>query len=151
MPIHISQWLMAFGLIAGGLIAAASLIVSKKPNAKELLDKLAVHQGYIGVALLGMGAWTLLRILTHLKLYTFFMKIAPTGYKVLFSLLFLSAPIAIVLGILLGAGLFTRFTSNEAAKEQATALRDKLAKFQAPIGVVALLNGLGLLILFLVL
>ena len=38
--------------ILGGLIAASSLIVSKKPNAKELLDKLAPFQGIIGVILL---------------------------------------------------------------------------------------------------
>ncbi len=34
--------------ILGGLIAASGLIVAKKPNAKELLDKLTPYQGCVG-------------------------------------------------------------------------------------------------------
>ena len=42
-------------LLAGGLLGAANLIVAKKPNAKELIDKLTPYQGWIGVALV---LWT---------------------------------------------------------------------------------------------
>ncbi len=38
-------------LLAGGLLGAANLIVAKKPNAKELIDKLTPYQGWIGVVL----------------------------------------------------------------------------------------------------
>ena len=34
--------------IAGGILAASALIIARKPNAKELIDKLTPYQGWIG-------------------------------------------------------------------------------------------------------
>ena len=47
--------------ILGGLIAASSLIVSKKPNAQELLDKLTPYQGWIGAVLTFWGVWGIIQ------------------------------------------------------------------------------------------
>ncbi len=35
--------------IAGGILAASALIIARKPNAKQLIDKLTPYQGWIGV------------------------------------------------------------------------------------------------------
>ena len=38
----------AIVLFVCGALAASSLVIAKKPNAKELLDKLVPFQGWIG-------------------------------------------------------------------------------------------------------
>ncbi|TMQ26004.1 MAG: hypothetical protein E6J90_04825 [Deltaproteobacteria bacterium] len=49
------NWLNIVVLIAGGILAASGLIVAKKPDAKQLIDKLVPYQAVIGVALLALG------------------------------------------------------------------------------------------------
>ena len=53
--------------IIGGIIAASSLIVAKKPNAQELLDKLTPYQGWIGVVLL---IWSIQGILASIRFFS---------------------------------------------------------------------------------
>src|SRR5215468_594073 len=52
-------------LLAGGILAASGFIVAKKPNARELIDKLVPFQVLIGVAMLGLGVVNLLWQLAH--------------------------------------------------------------------------------------
>ena len=51
----------ALVLIAGGILAASGLIIAKKPDAKQLIDKLMPYQAIIGVVLLALGILNLLR------------------------------------------------------------------------------------------
>ena len=51
--------LMCSLMILGGALGAAGFIVSKKPNAKELIDKLTPFGGFIGIGLLVMEVWIL--------------------------------------------------------------------------------------------
>ena len=44
-------------LILLSIIAVPSLILSKKPNAQELLDKVAPYQGWIGLVFCFFGVW----------------------------------------------------------------------------------------------
>ena len=57
-------------LVICGALAAASFIVAKKPNAKELLDKLAPYQGWIGLVVCLWGAWTIISCFLSLGLLT---------------------------------------------------------------------------------
>src|SRR4051794_24223290 len=40
-----------------GVLGAASLIIAKKPDAKELIDKLTPYQGWIGAGSAVWGLW----------------------------------------------------------------------------------------------
>lgn len=42
--------------IAGGLIAASSFLIAKKPDAKRLFEKVAPYQGMIGLAMLVLAS-----------------------------------------------------------------------------------------------
>src|SRR5580658_10820481 len=44
-------------LVVLGILGASSLIIAKKPNAKELIAKLAPYQGWIGAVSALWGAW----------------------------------------------------------------------------------------------
>ena len=51
------------GLVSGiwlvvlGILGASSLIISKRPDAKEAIGKLAPYQGWIGAVSALWGAW----------------------------------------------------------------------------------------------
>ena len=46
-------------LIVASLVALSSFIIAKKPESKQLFDKLAPYQGFLGVGLLAWGLYDL--------------------------------------------------------------------------------------------
>jgi len=125
-------------LLAGGLLGAANLIVAKKPNAKELLEKLTPYQGWIGVVLVLWGIWDLIGVLRSLG-----------TFSVLWLVWLVTAVTELGLGFLLGYGLISKYVlgSSPQALEKGQQLRARLANYQGPLGVVAI----GLAIIFAVL
>lgn len=129
-------------LIAAGILGAASLIVAKQPNAREVIAKLTPYQGIIGIILL---IWALIvfifRILPALGLLLQFFPV--TGILLLATFL-----VAIALGFLLGYGLITQYALNKnaGAAQGGEAMRMKLAKFQGPLGLLGIGLGLWMLI-----
>ncbi len=142
----LNVYLISFGLIVGGLIAASSLIIAKKPNAKDLLAKLAPYQGYIGTALFALGIWGVLFLLPNLKFFLFALKIPIFKVKFFAIMYFVSVPVAILLGTLLGVSLVTSFMKGETVKEKGDAIRAKLMKVQVPLGLVGVITGVLMLI-----
>jgi hypothetical protein len=134
--------LFALLLIVAGLLGAASLIVAKQPNAREVIAKLTPYQGIIGIILL---IWALIvfifRILPALGLLLQFFPV--TGILLLVTFL-----VAIALGFLLGYGLIAQYALNKnaGAAQGGEAMRMKLAKFQGPLGLLGIGLGLWMLI-----
>ena len=82
--------------IAGGILAASALIIARKPNAKELINKLTPYQGWIGIVMFFWGVWAVIDCTTHLS----FLKVAP-----LFWTFWLASGVAdLLVGFLLGFG-----------------------------------------------
>src|SRR5262245_41115387 len=54
--------------LLGGLLAAAALVISKKPDAKQYIDKLAAYQAVIGVGLIVLSLINFLRMLKYLSI-----------------------------------------------------------------------------------
>jgi hypothetical protein len=118
--------------ILGGLIAASSLIVAKKPNAQELLDKLTPFQGWIGVVLTVYGVWGILQSLLNLGSIGLWWMISLAVSAVMFTV-----------GFLLAYSLISKYLleKNETAKEKGQLLRQKLTKYQIPAGVALIILG----------
>jgi hypothetical protein len=125
-------------LLAGGLLGAANLIISKKPNAKELIDKLTPYQGWIGVVLVVWGIWDLIGVFRALGV----LSDAPLWWV----LYLITAVTELALGFLLGYGLISKhvLSGNPEALEKGQQLRARLAKYQGPLGLLAI----GLAIVF---
>lgn len=128
-------------LICGGLLAASSLIIAKKPNAKELIDKLTPYQGWIGIALFVWGIWDVIS----------WVRILGVIFKVKLLLgIFLTVGVwtELLLGFLLGFGLITKYalSKNETALAKGQAIRAKLAPFAGIIGLTAIVVGVLLLV-----
>jgi len=128
-------------LIVGGLLAASNLIVAKKPDAKQLLDKLAPYQASIGIALLAIGVWNLLHAFSAPSIFEL-IKFAPLlGLSVLAMIVS-----ALLLGFLLGMPQISKWTANNAnAQQKSAALMQKIAPFQILLGLI----GIGASLIFL--
>ena len=132
---------LALLLIAGGLLGASGLIIAKKPDAKELLNKLVPYQAGIGVGLLALGLLTLLRWLGHMM---DFFKIAPLFSAALYGSCF----VAMALGFFFGMPLIAKWIPGDSpAEEKAEAMAKKLAPFQTILGIAGIVCGL-LLVLY---
>ncbi len=127
------MWLISVtALFVGGLLGAANLVIAKQPNAKDLINKLAPYQSWIGVVLLLWGLIDLFGVVRGVGVLT----IAPIWWLVYLVL----ALTEIGLGFLLGYGLISKYALQRqaSAAAQGEKLRAALTVYQAPLGVTAM-------------
>ena len=135
--------LLAILLIAAGILAAASLIVAKQPNAQEMIKKLVPFQGIIGIILLIFGLYFLFAwALPGLQIMSYFPMTAIAWLA--------SSLVAIALGVLLGYGLISQYalSKNADAARSGEAVRAKLTSYQVPLGVAGIALGIWLILLY---
>lgn len=122
-------------IIIGGILASASLIVARKPNAKELIDKLTPYQGWTGVVMTFWGVWGVINSLRFMSL----ISVAPLMWVIGLA----ASVIMLVCGFLLGFGLLTKWTlaNSPAAQIRGQAIRAKLAPLQGTFGLLAIAVG----------
>lgn len=125
--------LSALIAIAGGILASSSLIIAKKPNAKELIDKLTPFQGWIGLVLAFWGLWGTIQLVLNMGSIGLVWIIALAICVVEF-----------VVGFVLGYGLISKYLleRNESAKAKGQQLRLKLIKYQVPGGIILIILGI---------
>ncbi|HVV83823.1 MAG TPA: hypothetical protein VHE35_12195 [Kofleriaceae bacterium] len=129
-------------LIVASILAVSGFIISKKPEAKQLIDKIVPFQGFIGVALLALGVIFLIGWIGKTD------DIGAIGdHWTLFPFAFyLGTASAIVLGFLFGMPLIAKWIPGETPAEvKAMEMQKKLAAFQTIIGIVGLVFGLLML------
>jgi hypothetical protein len=128
-------------MIVAGILGAAALIIKNKPDARELIAKLVPFQGIIGIILL---LWSLIMLIRFLPYFGAFMQFS--AFYALLTLVTLL--IAIALGFLLGYGLINQYvlSKNVGAAAGGAGVQAKLATYQAPLGIAAILLGLWMLI-----
>ncbi|HEY0191514.1 MAG TPA: hypothetical protein VGC42_10375 [Kofleriaceae bacterium] len=121
--------------IAGGILAASSLIIARKPNAKDLIDKLTPYQGWIGLVMFFWGVWETLGALRSIGMIAH----AP----LLWTFATASAVADLVVGFLLGFGLITKYAlgKSPAAMARGQQLRARLAPLQGSFGLLAIAMG----------
>jgi len=123
--------------VLGGILAMSSLFVSRSPNAREQLEKLAKYQGWIGLTMFGWGAWELIETVLSMGLL---------GERPLLWIFWLLMAIAdFSVGLILGFGLISTyaFRGNAMAIEKGAKIRAGLVKFQVPLGALAIVTSLG--------
>lgn len=133
---------MSFGitLILLSIIAVPSLLLSKKPNAKELLAKIEPYQGWIGLILCFYGVWGIVHAILNLGWLATWPGMWTTQLA--------GSIIQAALGFMLGFGLINKyfFSKNEAAKEKAIVIREKLAPKQGKLGILGIFVGAWMII-----
>ncbi len=124
-------------IIVCGALCMPSIIAKKKPEAKELLAKIAQFQGWIGLACLGWGIWGVIRSIQWMGYglqYDLIGWITGLGFGVILALV----------GFLLGFGMIQQFALKNApaeAKAKAEEAHQKLVGMQIPLGFACLITG----------
>lgn len=121
-----------------GILAAPNLIIAKKPEAKEIIAKIAPYQGWIGVASAIYGLTQVIKFLGN----TWLFDIAPIGALTWI----VAAVIQLVLGLLLGIGVIKSFVSSEDAKAKMDDMISKLATKQGTLGLLGIILGLWIIV-----
>lgn len=121
--------------IAGGILAAAALIIARKPNAKQLIDKLTPYQGFIGVVMFGWGIYELIGALTHTSL----ISVRP----LLWTFWLATGVADLAVGFLLGFNLISKWAlgSSPAAQARGQQVRARIAPYQGMFGLLAIALG----------
>jgi hypothetical protein len=127
-------------LILLSIIAVPSLILSKKPNAKELLEKVEPYQGWIGIIFCFWGIWGMVSAVLNIGWLTS----APIWWGTLMAGSFVEA----CLGFLLGFPLINKlFLSNSVkAREKAAGIRAKVAPRQGQLGILGIIVGIWMIV-----
>src|SRR6185436_20115660 len=122
-------------LLLGGLIGASNIVIAKRPDAKDMIDKLIPFQGIIGVVLLLWGVVGVFDVLRTLR----WMHLAPFWWLVFVA----TVVTELGLGFLLAYGLISKFTGGGAA-DKARQMHAKISGYQSTLGLTAI----GLAVLF---
>ncbi len=124
-------------LIVLSLLAVPSLLLAKRPDAKEVLAKIAPYQGWIGLAFCFWGVYGVV-----------FQGVLGLGWlatwPIYWGTLLAGNLVQAVLGFLLGYGTIAKLvlSKNAEAKEKAAQLLAKLAPHQGRLGLAGI--GVGI-------
>jgi hypothetical protein len=128
------------GLVTGvwlavlGVLGASSLIIARKPDAKELIAKISPYQGWIGAVSALWGAWWVINAVLNISI----LSVAPIAWIIWLA----TGAVMLLLGFLLGIGILKSFVKDEAANAKADQMLKKMAPYQGTLGLIAI--GLGL-------
>jgi hypothetical protein len=127
------------GLIHGlwlavlGILGASNLIIASKPNAKELIAKLAPYQGWIGAVSALWGIWGIITAVLNLG----WLSVFPIWWITFLA----TAVVEFALGLLLGVGVLKTFIKQPQAVAKMDETIARLAPKQGVLGLISI--GLG--------
>lgn len=127
-------------LICLGILATPSLLLARRPDAKEILDRIRPFQGWLGLIFFGWGIWSLIK--TILSVYLL-------KHHALWWFTWLAGGVTeAVLGFVLGYAVINRvvLSNSEEAQEKGERLIAKLTPIQSKLGVVGILVGIWMII-----
>lgn len=127
-------------LILLSLLAVPSLILAKKPNAQELLNKIAPYQGWIGLVFCFWGIWGIISCILHLN----YLSLPGMPVKIWWLTWLAASLVEATLGFILGYGTISSLvlSKNETAKQKGEQLLAKLAPIQGKLGVFGIIIGI---------
>jgi len=130
-------------LIILSLLAVPSLVLSKKPDAKDLLDKLVPFQGWAGIVFCIWGIWGIISSLLSISLLS-----AGLWGIIYWVTLFAVSVVSAVLGFILGYSLIVKYalSKNETAREKGELVLAKLRPLQGKMGIAGIILGIWLII-----
>ncbi|MBB4117959.1 MAG: hypothetical protein ACTJGD_09160 [Mesonia hippocampi] len=127
-------------LVFLSIVAVPSLLLSKKPNAKELLAKVEPYQGWIGLIFCFWGVWGVISAVLNLGWLTS----APIWWITLLA----GSIVEAGLGFMLGYGMINKLflSKNASAQEKAEKIREKIAPLQGKLGLLGIGVGIWMII-----
>ncbi|MFB6230537.1 MAG: hypothetical protein ABEL04_05240 [Salinibacter sp.] len=129
MGLFTGIWVVVLGTLGG-----SSFIVSRRPDAQEVIDQLAPYQGWIGAISALWGGFTLVSQLLNLG--------SMAGAPLVWWTMTANGAVLLALGLLLGVGVLKSFDYGAEAKEKIDQTVQALSPYQVTLGLVGI--GLGI-------
>ena len=117
-------------LLVLGVVCASNLIIARKPDAKELIAKVAPYQGWIGAISALWGAWWLINWILNVGVMMTWPVLGITWLA--------NSILLLGLGLLCGLGVLKTFIKAPAATEKLDLTVAKLAPYQGMLGLVGI-------------
>ena len=120
-------------LILLGVLAVPSLLLAKRPDAKEMLGKLAPYQGWMGAISAIWGVWGIISAvltISWLSTWPIYWATSLAGSILLAGL-----------GLILGIGVMKTFIKQPAAQAKLDQTLAKVAPHQGRLGIAGV--GVG--------
>ncbi len=129
-------------LILLSIIAVPSLLLSKRPDAKEILAKIEPYQGWIGMIFCFWGIWGIISSILNIGWLT--------SHPIWWVTLLAGSIVEAVLGFMLGYGLINKYvlSKNEEAQAKGEELRAKLAPLQGKLGLIGIGVGIWMIVAY---
>ncbi|UJR85810.1 hypothetical protein [Sandaracinus amylolyticus] len=125
-------------LVVLGVLGAASLIIARRPDAKDAIAKLAPYQGWIGAISALWGVWGVISSVLNIGWMTTF----PIYWFTFLA----DSLLSVALGLLLGVGVLKTFIKDATAQAKMDQTIAKLAPFQGTMGLVAIGVGVWMIL-----
>lgn len=121
-----------------GCLAVPSLVLAKRPDAKEALAKLAPYQGWMGAVSCLWGIWGIISAVLNLGWLT----AAP-----IFWITWLADSVLLAgLGLILGIGTMKTFIKDPTAQAKMDETLAKLAPHQGRLGLAGIGVGVWMIV-----
>lgn len=121
-----------------GVLGAANLIVARRPDAKEMIAKLAPYQGWIGAVSALWGLWGIISSVLNIG----WLSLAPIYWVTFLA----NSVLQTGLGLLLGVGVLKTFIKDPTAQAKMDETNAKLAPYQGTMGLAAIGVGIWMVI-----
>lgn len=125
-------------LVVLGVLGAASLIIARRPDARDAIAKLAPYQGWIGAISALWGVWGVIS------------SVLSIGWMTLFPIYWFTflanSLLSVALGLLLGIGVLKTFIKDPTAQAKMDQTIAKLAPYQGTLGLVAIGVGVWMML-----
>src|SRR5207245_2806998 len=106
--------------------------------AKQMIDKVAPYQGWIGAISAIWGAWMVITAVMRLSWIA--------HWPVYWATLLATGVLQLVLGLLLGVGVLKSFIKNPTASQKMDATVTRLAPYQGRAGIAAIVLGAWMIV-----
>lgn len=137
-----TQMIYGIILIILGVLAAPSILLSRRPDAQEILDKITPYQGWIGLVYFFWGIWITIRAILGIGL----LKSFPIWWATWLA----SGVMEATLGFLLGYTLINQYvlSNSEGAAEKGQEMIQKLRPMQTKLGFIGIVLGIWVIVAY---
>ena len=127
-------------LIILSILAVPSLLLSRKPDAKEILDKITPYQGWIGLIFCFWGIWGVISAILNIGWLS--------DWPIWWSSWLIGSALEAVLGFILGYAMINQLilSKNPAAQEKGAEMLAKIAPIQGKIGLFGIAFGVWMIV-----
>lgn len=125
-------------LLVLGILAVPSLVLAKRPDAKELLGKIAPYQGWMGAISVIYGVWGIISsVLTVSWIAT---------WPIYWATLLADSILLAALGLILGIGVMKTFIKSPPAQAKLDSTLAKVAPHQGRLGLAGIGVGVWMIV-----